>query len=73
MRLKTYLEVMKISPAEFGEMVGASEPGVLKWARGDRVPRKEAMRKILEVTDGAVGPSDFFERAPSAAVVAALS
>lgn len=61
MRLKTYLELRKISPAAFGEMVGASEPGVVKWMRGERVPRRETMRKIMDVTDGAVGPSDFLE------------
>lgn len=61
MRLKTYLELRKISPAAFGEMVGASEPGVVKWMRGERVPRRETMRKIMDVTDGAVGPSDFLD------------
>lgn len=62
MKLQAYLDLKQMSDVQFGELVGASEYGVRKWARRERIPRPDAMRKIVEVTEGAVGPSDFFER-----------
>lgn len=64
MKLQDYLAEKKISHQDFGKLVGASEFGVRKWVRGERVPRNDAMRKIQEVTGGAVGPADFFDVPP---------
>jgi DNA-binding transcriptional regulator YiaG len=60
MRLQPYLDLKNLSHADFGKLVGASEFGVRKWARGERTPRPEAIRKIQEVTAGAVSAADFF-------------
>lgn len=61
MRLQPYLDLKQISHEAFGKLIGASEHGVRKWARGERMPRPRAMRKIQEVTAGAVSSSDFLE------------
>jgi DNA-binding transcriptional regulator YdaS (Cro superfamily) len=61
MKLQAYLELKKLSHAAFGALVGASEFGVRKWARGERTPRPDAVRRIQEVTKGDVSPADFFE------------
>ena len=63
MKLKDYLREKQISPDEFAEQVGASKFGVLKWVRGERTPRGDAMRKIQEITKGKVTPGDFFGEA----------
>ena len=60
MKLSVYLETMKVKPEEFARKLGdASASGVLKWARGERVPRPDQQRRIFEVTQGAVTPNDF--------------
>lgn len=61
MRLQAYLTLKKLTHLEFGKLIGASEHGVRKWARGERVPRPDAVRKIQDVTEGAVSPADFFD------------
>lgn len=61
MRLAQYLKVHNITEVAFAQLVGASAFGVRKWVRRERTPRKGAMRKIQEVTGGAVTASDFFD------------
>ena len=60
MTLSAYLKNRGLTHEKFAAMVGASAFGVRKWARGERTPRPDAMRKIQEVTDGEVTPADFF-------------
>lgn len=68
MRLQTYLDLKALSYADFARLIGpVSEFGVKKWALGQRVPRREAMRRIEQVTQGDVGPADFFPAATGAA------
>jgi len=60
MKLTQYLTDQKISPAQFGELMGGvSESGVRKWMYGERVPRPDQMRKIADLTGGLVEPNDF--------------
>lgn len=60
MKLTQYLTENNISPEQFAAtMDGMSISGVRKWMYGERVPRPDQMRKISEVTDGAVQPNDF--------------
>lgn len=63
MLLRTYLAQNDLSPAAFGVLVGASEHGVRKWISGERTPRPDAQRKIIEITNGAVTPNDFLSSA----------
>lgn len=67
MTLNDYLSAHDISPAEFGRLVGASEHGVRKWQRGERVPRPDAMRLITLATEGAVTANDFITPTPKEA------
>lgn len=60
MQLHAYLKLKGMSEKQFADAVGGSEAGVKKWVRRERIPRPDAMRKITEVTDGAVTPGDFF-------------
>ncbi|WOF74166.1 helix-turn-helix transcriptional regulator [Parvibaculaceae bacterium PLY_AMNH_Bact1] len=60
MKLKSYLEENKIDHAEFADAVGSSVSGVRKWLSGERVPRRDAMNKIIATTGGAVTAADFF-------------
>ena len=39
---------------------GCQESAVRKWRAGARIPRRESLMRILEVTAGAVRPEDFF-------------
>ena len=55
-----------LSPADFAELVGASESGVIKWCRDERVPRPGFMTRIAEATNGKVTAADFYA-APSEA------
>lgn len=60
MTLREYLRAKALTPRLFGKQVGASEHTVIKWVRGDRMPRMSAMKKIVKATGGAVRPDDFY-------------
>lgn len=60
MKLKQYLHEKGLTDREFGEAVGASERAVIKWKRGERVPRPDAMSRIIEATSGLVTANDFY-------------
>jgi transcriptional regulator with XRE-family HTH domain len=60
MKLRTYREENGLTLAQMAEKVGVSEVSMSRYERGDRMPRPEVMRKIGEVTGGAVRPNDFF-------------
>jgi DNA-binding transcriptional regulator YiaG len=70
MKLGTYLDQNKLSERDFAALlapVGASEHTVIKWVRGERMPRPDAMLRIVEVTAGKVQPNDFYTSSPQAA------
>ena len=60
MELKSYLDEQSLTCDFFAKLVGVTERAVIKWRRGERIPRPEHLKKINEITDGAVGPNDFF-------------
>ena len=61
MQLRQYLKVKNLTAEKFGILTGVSKHAVGKWCRRERFPRPEVMSKIIEVTEGAVGPEDFYE------------
>jgi len=61
MQLQAYLTLKGLSEKQFADQVGASESGVLKWVRRERIPRPEKIREISRITDGAVTAADFFD------------
>lgn len=60
MKLRHYRDTHNLTLAQMAELVGVSEVSMSRYERGDRMPRPEVMRKIGEVTGGAVRPNDFF-------------
>ena len=63
MTLADYLKSEDITAAEFARRIGATRSIVARWAKGERIPRREAMQQISVVTGGRVGPDDFYEAA----------
>lgn len=69
MTLRDYLSTHRLTAADFARLHGAcSVSGVRKWLAGEAVPRAFAMRRILEVTDGAVTADSFFQASRTANV-----
>lgn len=60
MKLSDYMRERDLDPDEMAALIGGvSASGVRKWANGERVPRAGQMRRINDVTNGAVEPNDF--------------
>lgn len=66
MKLAEYLATNKLSQAEFAKIIEASQVAVSRYASGRRMPRKDRMLKIREVTGGLVTGDDFLESAEAA-------
>lgn len=60
MQLKDWLTEEGQTLAEFGERIGRTAEAVRRYANGDRIPDRETMPKIAEVTKGRVTANDFF-------------
>lgn len=45
----------------FAAAINAPKSSVYAWVAGERIPRKQAMERIVAATRGAVRPSDFYE------------
>lgn len=58
MTLRQYLSAHALSQSEFSALVGYHRVTVHHWINGI-VPEAGAMRRIFEVTNGAVTPNDF--------------
>lgn len=61
MKLRDFMMAREMSEAQFGRLLGIGQATVNRYARGQRIPRPEVMRRIVEVTDGRVGPADFYD------------
>lgn len=60
--LDRYLGEENLSCAQFAEKVGnVSISGVIKWLRGERLPRPRQMQRIFEITQGRVTADDFYD------------
>lgn len=61
MKLKQWLTDNSVTALEMGRRIGLEEPNsIYRWLRGDMKPSDAFMLKIVEVTEGAVMPNDFF-------------
>ena len=60
MKLETYLLENDMTPTAFSRQIGVSHVSIVRYMSGDRVPRPEIMNRMFMLTEGAVGPSDFF-------------
>lgn len=60
MTLADYMKAHGLDDLAMAEKIGrCSESAVRKWRYGQRMPRVEQLRRIAEVTHGAVTPNDF--------------
>lgn len=66
MTLHDYIRQHGLTPLDFAERVGASEHGVAKWVRGERIPGRAMMQRIIKATGGEVTPNDFYSSTEAA-------
>lgn len=60
MKIQAYMTANKISPKQMADLIGGvTESGVRKWVYGERFPRVDQLKRIAEITSGAVMPNDF--------------
>lgn len=60
MKLSSYLEQQKLTPAAFGKKIRVSRQAVDRYIAGQRIPQPKVMKRIAAVTDGVVTPNDFY-------------
>lgn len=65
MTLATYLKLPGVTATALARHLGVAHSTVLRWADGSTQPGTERLRRLYDVTDGAVTPNDFL--APDAA------
>ncbi len=68
MKLSTYMSEHGLDDEAMAARIGGCSPSaVKKWKYGERLPRSDALRRIAEVTDGAVTANDLLPRETEAA------
>lgn len=69
MRLDDYLKQKGQTRKAFADEVGVTVNHVFRWIRRDRlarIPNRDNMQKIIDVTDGKVTPNDFYGHSEAA-------
>lgn len=61
MKLREWLTATDTRVTDFAAAIGTSEVSVWRYLNDKRTPRASEMQKIIEATDGAVTPNDFFD------------
>lgn len=59
MRLAEWLKKQKMSVLDFAKKAEVSSMTVYRWQE-DTIPDREKMKKIVELTNGAVTANDFY-------------
>lgn len=62
--IKQYREQNGLSQEGFGVLIGVSQAAVDRYEKLDRRPRKNIMKKIIEVTRGLVTANSFYPPEP---------
>jgi len=60
MTLKDWLAWKQMPQEAFAKLIGVTQPTVTTWVSGSGIPRRDAMAKIIETTERAVQPADFY-------------
>ena len=60
MKLSIWRKAQGLTLAEVAERVDVTEVTLSRYERGERIPAREIMPKIVEATGGAVQPNDFY-------------
>lgn len=66
MTLKDWLAGKELSHSDFAKQIDRTTEAVRRYVAGERIPDRESMLKIVEVTNGEVTANDFFGIVPSA-------
>lgn len=61
MKLKDYLQTGRCSPSQLANAVGVAVQSIYRYSDESRIPSREVMAKIVEVTGGAVTANDFYD------------
>lgn len=61
MKLKAWRKANQISQCEAARLIGVSAAAVCRYEAGERVPDRRVMAVIISVTEGQVGPGDFYD------------
>ena len=59
MTLSEFLSERGLTDERFAQSVGVTRTTVLRWRNG-LLPERDTMARIVEATDGAVTPNDFY-------------
>lgn len=65
MKLEEYRKKINKTQTELAKDLGVNQSNIAMWENGDRIPRAEAMQKIIAYTNGEVQPNDFYNTAVS--------
>jgi transcriptional regulator with XRE-family HTH domain len=66
MTLDSWRSTNGLSFAELGRRLGCSRQQALRLCQGSRTPGRATLRRVAELTGGAVTPNDFFPEASAA-------
>lgn len=58
-KLDQFLRANNLTQKDFGVLIGLSQPSVHRILNRKTFPRQKTLKKITEVTDGAVTANDF--------------
>jgi hypothetical protein len=64
-KLSEYLQTQGVSETDMARQIGVSQVAVNRYRRGERIPEAAIMARIVQATDGAVTPNDFYGVAPA--------
>ena len=60
MTLFSFMALRGLDDTDMALLIGGcQESAVRKWRTGARIPRPKYLRRIMEITEGAVTPADF--------------
>jgi DNA-binding XRE family transcriptional regulator len=60
MKLLNFMQSHQMTDEKMAEKIGVTRIAVYMYKVGQRIPRKEIMKKIRDVSDGKVQPNDFY-------------
>lgn len=60
MKLKDYLKKQKLTCYAFAKKIGVTPWTVQRYIEGQHIPDRKHMQAIHDVTNGKVGPADFY-------------
>lgn len=65
MKLETYIENNRMTDAAFAELVGTTQVTISRYRRNKRFPSPAMIKRIHEVTNGAVTLADWYSLEPA--------